>query len=59
MTERINCVECNFVLYWGETIKDRMGIRYSEDTFLARYEHKCPNCGGKVTTDSVKITFED
>lgn len=57
MTERINCGKCNFVLYWGESIKDRMFMRWSEDYFLAKYGHKCPNCG--TSTKEAKITYED
>ena len=59
MTERINCGSCGFVLYWGESIKDRMFMRYSETTFLAKYGKKCPNCGAGLSMESVKITFED
>jgi len=59
LTERINCGKCNFVLYWGESIKDRYILRYSEETFLAKYDNKCPNCGAALSKESVKITFEE
>jgi len=59
LTERINCGKCNFVLYWGESIKDRMFMRWSEETFLAKYGDKCPNCGVDASLKSVKITYEN
>lgn len=59
LTERINCGSCGFVVYWGESIKDRFSMGYSEGTFLAKYDNKCPNCGADLSKKSVVITSED
>lgn len=59
MTERITCNGCGFVLYWGEAIRDRMFMRYSEETFLAKYGFTCPHCDGELSRDTVTITYED
>jgi hypothetical protein len=45
------------LLYFGEEIDRRLYMRAipSEETVLGYYNHTCPQCGGKISLDSVKI----
>jgi ribosomal protein S27AE len=55
VTQRIDCGNCGFTLYWGESIRHRYIMRFSEKDVLAGYENRCPNCEAHLTMDSVKM----
>ena len=55
MTQRIDCGHCGFTLYWGESIKHRYIMKYSEEDVLGGYANICPNCGTRLTLESVKL----
>jgi ribosomal protein S27AE len=59
MTETINCGNCDFLLYWGESIKDRLFMTWSEETVLQLYKNKCPNCGNSLTLKAIKVEVTD
>jgi RNase P subunit RPR2 len=58
MTEQIRCGNCDMLLYYGEEIDRRLYMRAipSEETVLGFYNNTCPQCGSKMSLDSVKIT---
>lgn len=55
MTETINCGNCGFLLYWGESIKDRLFMMWSEETVLQLYKNECPNCGASLSLETVTV----
>ena len=57
MTETIKCSNCDMLLYFGEEIDRRLYMRAipSEKTVLDFYNNTCPQCGKKVSVDTVKI----
>jgi ribosomal protein S27AE len=57
MSETINCANCGFLLYWGEAIKDRLYMRFSEEKLLTKYRHVCPHCGDRVDEATVTIRY--
>ena len=59
MTESITCANCDFLLYWGEAIKDRLFMTWSEEKVLDLYKKKCPSCGSQLSTESVKVKIEE
>jgi len=60
MTEKINCGNCNMLLYFGEEINRRLYMRAipSEETVLGFYDNTCPRCGSKLTLKTVNIQTE-
>ena len=58
MSETIKCDNCGFLLYWGEAIKDRLYMRFSEEALLAKYNNICPDCGNKLDLKRVKIQIK-
>ena len=59
MSETINCTKCGFLLYWGEAIKDRLYMRFSEAKLLEKYGNACPNCGDRLTEATVTIQHRE
>jgi hypothetical protein len=59
MTESITCANCDFLLYWGEAIKDRLFMIWSEEKVLDLYKKKCPSCSAQLSTESVKVKIEE
>jgi len=60
MTETIRCKKCDFLLYYGEKIKDRLYIGgFSEEEVLKRYKNVCPNCGGSLNLETVEIKIKE
>jgi ribosomal protein S27AE len=57
MTETIRCGKCDMLLYFGEEIDRRLFMRAipSEETVLGFYNNTCPQCGSKISTDTVEI----
>jgi len=58
LSETIKCDNCGFLLYWGEAIKDRLYMRFSEERLLDKYKKICPNCGNKLDVNRVKIQIK-
>ncbi|HLA81928.1 MAG TPA: hypothetical protein VJP78_09995 [Thermoleophilia bacterium] len=60
MSEKINCGNCDMLLYFGEEIKRRLYMRAipDEDAVLTSYNNACPRCGRPLTKDSVKIQIK-
>ena len=60
MSEKINCKNCNMLLYFGEEIKRRLYMRAipSEDAVLGYYNNVCPRCGAALSKKTVKIEIE-
>ena len=60
MTEEIRCSECRFLLYYGETIAERLYLGgLNEEKVLKRYDNVCPSCGNKLSVDSVDIDIKE
>ena len=60
MTEIIRCASCAFLLYYGETIADRMYLGgLDEEKVLQRYARGCPHCGGALRMETVTITIQE
>ena len=60
MTETIHCKNCEFLLYYGETIADRLYIGgLSEEKVLKRYKNVCPNCEAPLGLETVEIKFKE
>lgn len=60
MTEIIRCGSCGFLLYYGETIADRMYLGgLDEEKVLKRYPHGCPHCGGALRLATVTTTITE
>lgn len=57
MTEKINCSQCDMLLYYGEEIDRRLFMRAipSEESVLALYKNTCPRCGAALSVSTVKI----
>jgi hypothetical protein len=57
MSEKINCGNCDMLLYFGEEIKRRLYMRAIPDeaAVLASYNNACPRCGNPLSEQSVKI----
>jgi hypothetical protein len=57
MSEKINCGNCDMLLYYGEEISRRLYMRAipDEEAVMAAYGDKCPRCGNTLSRDSVKI----
>ena len=51
MSEKINCGNCDMLLYFGEEIKRRLYMRAIPDeaAVLAAYGNKCPRCGDALS----------
>ena len=59
MTEMINCGKCDFLLYYGETISERLYLGgLTEEKVLQRYNNRCPSCGNKLDMEAVKVTIK-
>jgi DNA-directed RNA polymerase subunit RPC12/RpoP len=58
LSETVRCGVCGFLLYWGEAIKDRLYMRFSEEKLLDKYGNVCPSCGSRLDVNSVKITIK-
>jgi ribosomal protein S27AE len=59
MTEEIHCGKCGFMLYFGETINERLYMGgLDEEKVLQRYNNACPNCGNKLNMKTVKIEIK-
>lgn len=58
MSETIKCNICGFLLYWGEAIKDRLYMRFSEAKLLEKYSNVCPNCGNRLDVQTVEIQIK-
>ncbi len=59
MTETICCSNCRSLLYYGETIAERLYLGgLSEEKVLKRYDNICPGCGKKLSTDNVSIEIK-
>ena len=61
MSEKINCSQCQMLLYFGEEIKRRLYMRTipSEETVLALYHNKCPRCGSELNLSNVTVQIEE
>lgn len=60
MTEEIRCGKCDFLLYFGETISDRLYIGgLNEEKILQRYNNVCPMCGNKLSMKTVKVKIKE
>jgi hypothetical protein len=57
MSEKINCGNCDMLLYFGEEISRRLYMRAIPDeaAVLQAYGNACPRCGKPLSKDSVKI----
>jgi hypothetical protein len=59
VTEEIHCAQCSFLLYYGETISERLYLGgLDEEKVLRRYNNICPNCGSKLSRDTVRIEIK-
>jgi len=60
MSEKINCGNCDMLLYFGEEIKRRLYMRAipDEEAVLGSYDNACPRCGQPLSKDSVKIQIK-
>ena len=60
MSEKINCGNCDMLLYFGEEIKRRLYMRAIPDeaAVLAAYNNACPRCGNPLSEDSVKVQIK-
>ena len=59
MTEMIRCTGCRSLLYFGETIAERLYLGgLSEEKVLKRYDNICPRCGKKLSVDTVNIDIK-
>ena len=59
VTEEIHCAQCQFLLYYGETIAERLYLGgLDEEKVLKRYNNTCPKCGNKLSTETVKIEIK-
>lgn len=60
MSEKINCDNCDMLLYFGEEIKRRLYMRAIPDeaAVLASYDNACPRCGHPLSGDKVKIQIK-
>ena len=59
MTEMIRCSGCRFLLYFGETIAERLYLGgLCEKKVLKRYDNICPNCGKKLDVETVNIDIK-
>ena len=60
MSEKINCGNCDMLLYFGEEIKRRLYMRAIPDeaAVLASYNNACPRCGNPLSEQSVKIEIK-
>lgn len=60
MSEKINCDNCDMLLYFGEEIKRRLYMRAIPDeaAVLAAYGNACPRCGHVLSADKVKIQIK-
>jgi len=55
MTETIRCPNCDFLLYFGENIADRLHHRLSEQKVLEGYRNVCPRCKAPLSEETVRI----
>lgn len=60
MSEKINCGNCEMLLYFGEEIKRRLYMRAIPDeaAVLAAYNNTCPRCANPLSEQSVKIEIK-
>ncbi|MFH1834032.1 MAG: hypothetical protein ABH877_03320 [bacterium] len=60
MSEKINCDNCDMLLYFGEEIKRRLYMRAIPDeaAVLASYGNACPRCSHPLAADKVKIQIK-
>lgn len=60
MSEKINCGNCDMLLYFGEEISRRLYMRAIPDeaAVLASYNNACPRCGNPLSEQSVKIQIK-
>ncbi len=60
MSEKINCGNCDMLLYFGEEIQRRLYMRAipNEAAVYKAYGNACPRCGNPLSENSVKITFK-
>ena len=60
MSEKINCGNCDMLLYFGEEISRRLYMRAipDEQAVLDSYGDKCPRCGNALSKNSVKIQIK-
>jgi hypothetical protein len=60
MSEKINCGNCDMLLYFGEEIKRRLYMRAipDETAVLASYNNACPRCGNPLSEQSVKVEIK-
>lgn len=60
MTEIIRCKKCGFLLYFGETINERLYMGgLSEEKVLQRYKNVCPNCGDELSLEKVEVEIKE
>jgi len=60
LTEMINCRKCDFLLYYGETISERLYLGgLNEEKVLQRYKNRCPNCGNELNMKTVKVSVKE
>lgn len=59
MTETIRCKGCSFLLYFGETISDRLYLGgLNDEKILQRYNNVCPICGNKLGMETVEVKIK-
>ena len=60
MSEKINCSNCDMLLYFGEEISRRLYMRAIPDeaAVLAAYGHACPRCGAALSGGTVKVEIK-
>ena len=60
MSEKINCGNCDMLLYFGEEISRRLYMRAipDEEAVFHAYKDICPRCGNPLSNDSVKVTIK-
>ena len=59
MTETIRCKKCDFLLYFGETISERLYLGgLNEEKVLQRYKNICPNCGNELSMNDVEVQIK-
>ncbi len=57
MSEKINCGNCDMLLYFGEEISRRLYMRAipDEESVFHAYKDACPRCGQPLSKDTVKV----
>ena len=60
MSEKINCGNCDMLLYYGEEISRRLYMRAipGEEAVFHAYKDACPRCGNPLADDTVKVEIK-